>query len=191
MKFLIVREDKVRQCMLFLSLKNPVFLRKYQSNHKMYLRYWIFSWVFLVSSFCYSQSYDGTVIRVIDGDTYVFQTLGGSFIVRMQGTDAPERDQPFAKESAKFLQQYLNKEAVTEVSGIDRYARRLGTLFVGGHDINLLTIRTGNAWHFKRYSSDQQYAEAGEYARKNRSGLWKLENPIPPWNWRQIGMEVK
>jgi hypothetical protein len=40
-------------------------------------------------------------------------------------TDAPEGDQPFAKESADFLEQYSNKDAITKVNGTDRYARRL------------------------------------------------------------------
>jgi endonuclease YncB( thermonuclease family) len=59
----------------------------------------------------YSQTCKGTIVRVIDGDTFVFQTTDGSFTIRMFGTDAPERDQPFSKESADFLKQHLNKEA--------------------------------------------------------------------------------
>jgi endonuclease YncB( thermonuclease family) len=76
----------------------------------------------------------------------------------MYGTDAPERDQPFSKESADFLKQYLNKDAVTKINGTDRYKRRLGTLYVDGQDINLLTIKNGCAWHFKRYSSNLEYS---------------------------------
>ena len=142
-------------------------------------------WIAFICLNAHSQSYNGTIIRVIDGDTFVFQTVDGSFIVRMYGTDAPERDQPFSKESADFLIQYLNKDATIKIVGTDRYKRRLGTLYIDGHDINLLTIKNGCAWHFKRYSSDQQYASAEEYARKNMVGLWSLPNPIPPWNWRK------
>jgi micrococcal nuclease len=145
----------------------------------------IFTWFLILNSVGCSQSYNGSIIRVIDGDTYVFQTEEGSFIVRMQGTDAPENNQPFSKESADFLKEYLNKDAVTKINGTDRYKRRLGTLYVNGQDINLLTIKNACAWHFKRYSSDQQYAEAEEYARKNKIGLWRLPNPVPPWNWRK------
>ena len=72
-----------------------------------------------IALFAYSQDFKGTIIRVIDGDTYVFQTVEGSFTVRMFGTDAPERDQPFAKESADFLKQYLNKDAILKVNGTD------------------------------------------------------------------------
>jgi len=50
--------------------------------------------------------------------------------------------------------------------------------------INLLSIKDGCVWYFKRYSPDQQYAAAEEYARKKKIGLWALPNPIPPWNWR-------
>jgi micrococcal nuclease len=103
----------------------------------------------------------------------------------MCGTDKPGRDQPLSKESADFLKQYLNKDAVTKVNGIDRYGRRLGVLHIDGQDINLLSVKGGYAWHYKRYSSDQEYASAEEYARKNKLGLWKLDNPVPPWGWRK------
>ena len=63
----------------------------------------------------YSQTYIGTIIRVIDGDTYVFQTKDGSFVVIIQGRDAPERDQPFCKESTEFLSKYLNRDVIAKV----------------------------------------------------------------------------
>jgi endonuclease YncB( thermonuclease family) len=144
--------------------------------------------IFLLFFLCalgYSQTNNGRIIRVIDGDTYVFQTQEGSFIVRMFGTDTPERDQPFAKESADFLKQYLNKDAILKVNGTDRYTRRLGKLYIEGQDINLLSIKGGYSWHFKRYSSDQDYASAEEYAGTNKLGLWSLPNPVLPWNWRK------
>ncbi len=136
-------------------------------------------------TFGYAQTYNGSIIRVVDGDTYIFQTEEGSLTVRMYGTDAPERDQPYAKESANFLKQYLNKEATLKANGVDRYARTLGILYINNQDINLLSIKNGCAWHFKRYSSDVQYAQAEEYARKNKLGLWALPNAVPPWNWRK------
>lgn len=124
----------------------------------------------------FSQTYNGTIIRVIDGDTFVFQTEDGSLTVRMFGTDASERDQPYSKESADFLKQYLNKDAAFKSNGIDRYRRSLGTLYVDGQDISQLSIKNGCAWHFKRYSSDIQYADAEDYARKNKldSGVYRI-----------------
>jgi micrococcal nuclease len=133
----------------------------------------------------WSQTYNGSIIRVIDGDTFVFQTEDGAFTVRMRGIDSPEKDQLYSKESAEFLQRYLNIEATFVRTGMDRYQRTLGTLYVDSIDINLLSVKSGCSWHFKRYSNDPEYAEAEEYARINKIGLWSLDNPIPPWEWRK------
>jgi micrococcal nuclease len=147
----------------------------------------LFSFCFVVifSFNGYSQKFEGTIIRVIDGDTYVFLTSTGSFTVRMLGIDAPERDQPFSRESSEFLSEYLNKKAVTIVNGTDKEDRSVGTLFVNGKDINLLSIKGGYSWHYKRYSADKDYAAAEEYAQRNKLKIWSLPNPIPPWSWRQ------
>lgn len=133
----------------------------------------------------FSQQYTGSIIRVIDGDTFVFQTIEGSLIIRMYGIDAPERDQPYSKESADFMKQYLNKEAIIKASGVDRYGRTLGILFIKNQDINLMSIKYGCSWHYKQYSKDIQYAQTEKYAKKNKVGLWTLQNPVPPWEWRQ------
>jgi micrococcal nuclease len=65
----------------------------------------------------------------------------------------------------------------------------LDTLFIDGQDINLLSVKGGYAWHYKRYFDDKQYAIAQDNARKNKLGLWALSNPIPPWNWRHVEKE--
>jgi micrococcal nuclease len=132
----------------------------------------------------YSQTYQGSIIRVIDGDTYVFQTQEGSFVVRMQGIDAPEKDQPYSKESTDFLKKYLNKEAIVIKTGMDRYGRTLGNLIIDSLDINMLSIKNGCSWHFKKYSKDHEYANAEEYAKSNKLGLWSSIEPIAPWGWR-------
>jgi endonuclease YncB( thermonuclease family) len=103
----------------------------------------------------------------------------------MLGIDAPERDQPFSRESSEFLSEYLNKKAITIVNGTDKEDRMVGTLFVSGRDINLLSLKGGYSWHYKRYSADKDYAAAEEYAQRNKLKIWSLPNPIPPWSWRQ------
>lgn len=133
----------------------------------------------------HTQSYFGSIIRVIDGDTFVFQTDEGSLTVRMFGIDAPERDQRNSKESVDFLKQYLHKEATIKPNGVDRYGRTLGILFIKNQDINLMSIKYGCSWHYKQYSKDIQYAQTEKYAKKNKVGLWTLQNPVPPWEWRQ------
>ncbi|NLO02072.1 MAG: nuclease [Bacteroidales bacterium] len=154
-------------------------------NHLLSIKYLLTVFAISAGIIGYSQQYSGTVIRVIDGDTFVFQTEEGSVVVRMEGTDAPERDQPFAGESTDFLKQYLNRKAVLRVSGTDRYGRTIGTLHVNKRDINLLSVKKGFAWHYKQYSSDKKYSAAEEYARKRKKGLWSIPDPVPPWKWRK------
>jgi micrococcal nuclease len=133
----------------------------------------------------YSQTYKGKIIQVVDGDTYFFQSGREKLKVRMFGIDAPEGNQPFGQESIGFISKYLERNATLVVHSHDQYKRALGTLFVDGQDINLLMVRDGYAWYFKRYLDDKQYAAAQETARKNKSGLWALPNPVQPWNWRK------
>jgi micrococcal nuclease len=133
----------------------------------------------------YSQTYKGKITEVIDGDTYFFQTASEKLKVRMFGIDAPEGNQPFGKESKDFISKYMHKEATLVSHGHDEYKRTLGTLFIDGQDINLLSVKEGYAWLYKRYLHDNQYAAAQENARKNKLGLWALPNPIQPWTWRQ------
>ena len=139
----------------------------------------------LLSGVGYSQSYKGKITKVVDGDTYFFQTTNETLKVRMFGIDAPEGNQPFGKESKEFMSKYIHKDATLVSHGHDQYKRILGTLFIDGQDINLLSVKGGYAWHYKRYLDDKQYADAQENAKKNKLGLWGLSNPIPPWNWRR------
>jgi micrococcal nuclease len=144
--------------------------------------------ILLFLAFCFTgftQTYHGTILRVIDGDTFIFQTEEGSLRVRLQGIDAPEKDQPFGTESTEFINGFLDKPADLIYYGLDQYDRTLGTLMVDGQNINLLSIKLGFSWHFKKYSKDVDFAAAEIYARENKLGLWKLDNLIPPWEWRK------
>ena len=140
----------------------------------------------LLSGISYSQSYKGKITKVVDGDTYFFQTTNETLKVRMFGIDAPEGNQPFGKESKEFMSEYMHKDATLVTHGHDQYKRTLGTLFIDGQDINLLSVKGGYSWHYKRYLDDKQYANAQANAKRNKLGLWSLSNPIPPWNWRQV-----
>jgi endonuclease YncB( thermonuclease family) len=129
--------------------------------------------------------YSGKILSVTDGDTFVMQMKEGNIRVRLEGIDAPENKQPFSHESKAFLEKYLHKECRLQKTGVDRFGRTLGVLWVNGVNINLLMVKEGYAWHFKKYSKDGFLAEAEADARKNRKGLWKEQNPIAPWDWRK------
>jgi endonuclease YncB( thermonuclease family) len=45
-------------------------------------------------------------------------------------------------------------------------------------------VQKGMAWHFKKYSSDQTFAQAEQFARNQKIGIWSKSNAIAPWDYR-------
>jgi micrococcal nuclease len=129
--------------------------------------------------------YKGQVLRVIDGDTFVLQTTEGNLKIRLDGIDAPEGKQCFGKESKEFLSQYTGKDCRLERIGLDRYGRTIGILWIDNVNINLLMVKKGYAWHFKKYSKDERLAEAEKHARLAKIGLWANDSAVAPWEWRK------
>ena len=69
-------------------------------------------------------------------------------------------------------------------TGTDKYGRTLGIVVVGDVDANAKLVEDGWAWHFKKYSSDEQLAKLEEAARTAKRGLWADEAPLAPWDFR-------
>ena len=129
----------------------------------------------------------GTVVKIIDGDTFDLLTQEKNTIrVRMNGIDCPERKQDFYKVSKDALAGYIfQKEIRIIVTGRDRNIRTLAIVFCNGENINLVMIRNGYAWHYKKYSFDTAFANAEKKACIDKKGLWKMNNPVPPWEFRK------
>lgn len=132
-------------------------------------------------------------LYVVDGDTIRLKDNGEWHRVRLQGIDAPEKDQNFGKESTQGLANclYKAKKIKVEWSKKDIYGRLLGKVIVDGIDCNLFQIKQGYAWHYKLYQQDQTYLDRELYAteevisRQARKGLWRNKCPTPPWDWRR------
>ncbi len=73
----------------------------------------------------------------------------------------------------------------------DRYGRIVGKVLLDGID-DLEQIKAGFAWHYKKYQHEQSagdqslYADAENQARDERLGLWRENNPNPPWEHRRL-----
>ncbi len=158
----------------------------------------------LLSLFCqlstYAATISGTVVRVVDGDTFHFlpdQPVSGvkvhknsTVTVRMRGIDAPERDQPYGVEAAEHLRNLILQQKIRlEIKDIDRYGRIVGYVWYNGKNINLEQVQAGYAWAYTEFL-DRPYAsefyKAEQQARAERRGLWQQRNPVPPWEWRKI-----
>jgi endonuclease YncB( thermonuclease family) len=149
---------------------------------------------------------EGRVVKVAEGDTVTVLVGREQHRVRLQGIDAPERDQPYGKASGRSLAAVVaGKEVRVEYDKRDRYGRIVGVVWVvppGSRcegepgcpktlDAGLYQLTIGMAWWYRRYSGEQSPEDRGQYefaeteARAKRAGLWQEPDPVAPWDWRR------
>ena len=136
--------------------------------------------------------YEGRVVKVIDGDT--IETLDSAKHterVRISGIDAPERKQAFGTQAKQRLTDLVGGQAVTVYwDKRDRYGRVVGKVVVEGRDVGLAMVREGYAWWYRKYADEQSavdqvlYGAAELAARGAKRGLWRDQDPLPPWEYR-------
>jgi endonuclease YncB( thermonuclease family) len=137
----------------------------------------------------------GRVVGVTDGDTIkILDASNTQHKIRLAGIDAPERKQPFGQASKKSLSDLVfGKEVVVEWTKLDRYKRIVGKVLVNDLDANLVQVKRGLAWHYKKYKKEQTsedveaYSQAESEAKTSELGLWVERDPIAPWEWRKAG----
>jgi endonuclease YncB( thermonuclease family) len=128
----------------------------------------------------------GKVVRVSDGDTLVVLREKTQIRVRLAEIDAPEKGQPFGSRSREHLASLCaGVDAQIVEQGKDRYGRILGRVYCNGVDANAAQVRTGLAWVYDQYATDQGLYWLQDAARRARIGLWSEANPLPPWVWRR------
>lgn len=129
----------------------------------------------------------GTVIKIVDGDTFDLLTKDKRTLrIRMYGIDCPEKKQDFYQSAKQALAGYIFKKSVQlKISGYDRNKRTIAMVYCNRQNINLAMIKNGFAWHFSKYSSDSNFAQAESQARKAKTGLWKKPDPVAPWEFRK------
>jgi len=104
----------------------------------------------------------------------------------MNGIDCPERRQDYYQVCKDALREYIFDKNVSIIAkGKDRYKRTLATVYIGKENINLKMIFNGYAWHYKKYSSDTIMKQAESKARSRKAGLWAMQNPVAPWDFRR------
>lgn len=129
------------------------------------------------------------VVGISDGDTFKGLTRDSIEInFRLHGIDAPEKKQAYSVKSKEKLSELIFGERV----GIkvhtkrDRYGRPVVYVFTSdGTDVGAEMLKSGMAWHFKRYDNSDFYARLEIDARDNKRGLWNDENSVPPWLFRE------
>lgn len=129
-------------------------------------------------------AFSGKVVSIRDGDTITVLQNKQQIKVRLFGIDAPELKQPYGKKSKQFLANLIAGEVVeVEENGKDRYKRTIGTVYLGGTDINAKMVANGYAWAYRKFS--KKYTAQESKAKSQGLGLWRDKEPTPPWEWRR------
>jgi len=136
---------------------------------------------------CAIEKHTGTVVKVIDGDTFDMIFEEKKIRVRMFGIDSPERGQAFNVKAKEFTASVIaGKEVSVIIRNKDRYGRFVCDVYLDDSTyVNAEIVKAGYAWHFTRYSDDVQFAELQEEARDDKRGLWQDSNPVAPWEFRR------
>jgi micrococcal nuclease len=131
-----------------------------------------------------------TVLRVVDGDTFIVNLNGVSTTTRLIGVDTPESVDPrqpvqcFGREAAARTRELIDGQTVTlefdaSQGRYDRYGRLLAHVrLADGTLLGQQLIRDGYAFEYTYrlpYRYQESYRAAQQQARSDLSGLWAPE----------------
>lgn len=129
----------------------------------------------------------GRVVRIADGDTLTLRVEGADLIVHLDGIDAPELGQPYGKSARRSLAELCRgKDASVLERGKDDAGRVLASVKCGEVDVNAEQVRRGLAWvHLRYLPLGSPLYEFEATARLRGVGLWRGNEPVAPWEWRE------
>jgi micrococcal nuclease len=128
----------------------------------------------------------GKVVTVIDGNTLeIFTPENETYKILLFGIDCPELGQEYGEKAKRFLEKLiLNKEVSVEIQGKDRWGNRLGIILIEGVDPREELLQEGLAWTSER-NPIESFEAMKEKSKDKGKGLWKEQNPTPPWIYRR------
>ena len=128
----------------------------------------------------------GKVITVIDGNTIEVAADNETHKVMLAGIDTPELEQEFGDKAKKALEKLvLDKMVTVKFTGKDRWGNALGEVWIEGKaDPRIELLKQGLAWTAERNPVPDLEAHR-VVAQEKGKGLWKQDNPTPPWTFRR------
>ena len=149
-------------------------------------------WVALLTALlaipAFAGEFSGSVVGVLDGDTFNVLHNGRAERIRLNGIDCPEKGQAYgqkAKHAASDL--VFGKEVTLHTFGKDKYGRTIGdVLLPDGTNVNQELVKKGWCWWYRKYAPGDTVLEGLEKeAREAKKGLWVAPTPVPPWVYRK------
>jgi endonuclease YncB( thermonuclease family) len=127
-----------------------------------------------------------TRITVHDGDTFTLHHTEGVLKIRLADIDAPELKQTYGEKAKEYLHELIQRKSIKIIPiDKDRFGRIIAKVYCDDKCINHEMIKNGYAWHYKKHSSDKELVELENNAKNFNKGLWKEQNPTPPWEYRK------
>jgi micrococcal nuclease len=137
------------------------------------------------------------VMHVIDGDTVIVAKGWDQVMIRLDSIDCPEDGQHWGDTAAYGLIKLIGGRKVhLEEHGLDSHGRTLATIYVqraNGEEwlnVNERMVTLGHAWVMRKFydhlpkGRQDKLNRLERWARSKNVGLWRTQNPIPPWQWR-------
>jgi len=133
-----------------------------------------------------AKTYQGQVIKVFDGDTFLVSIQGHEEFVRLREIDAPEvgnrkqqGQEPWGRKAREFALSRLKDRKVrletNDREEHDAYGRLLAYVFIGDSFLNQEMVQSGNAFFYRapiRGKYAARLEEAEEAARNKGIGVW-------------------
>ncbi len=142
----------------------------------------------VVSNYGFSEGeLTGKVTVVFDGNTFEMTAEDNdSYKIKLYGIDCPQIGQEFGEKAKKFLEKkILDKVVRVKIQGKDRWGTRLGIPIIEGlNDLRIELLEAGLAWTAER-DPIQKLEAIREKAEEKGKGLWREQNPTPPWIYRR------
>lgn len=138
-----------------------------------------------------AMAWPGTVVRVIDGDSFIIRRHdnGEDIRIRLFGIDSPEKNQPYGLEAGEFATEAVLKKAVGVVElNKDRYGRTVAAIILleSGESLEELLLSAGLAWVDERFCKQcAAWLSLQEQARTQGQGMWADTGCLAPWAWRK------
>lgn len=128
----------------------------------------------------------GKVVTVIDGNTVeVLANDNETYKIMLHGIDCPELNQEYGDAAKRYLERLLDGREVTmEVVGKNRYGVRQAIIMIEDLDPRFELLKAGLAWTSETNPIPELEA-VKEKARDKGKGLWKEDDPTPPWIYRR------
>ncbi|MCH8021690.1 thermonuclease family protein [candidate division KSB1 bacterium] len=122
-------------------------------------------------NFTTAVTYQGKVVKVLDGDSINILHQGKPLRIRLAEIDAPEYSQPFWEKSKQALEGYVRGKTVeVEEFDVDQYGRVVGHVYVGNFWVNGELVRNGFAYVYTQYAVSKRLYEYENEAEKNKKG---------------------